>query len=174
MQQQILPAYYASKVWRCPFPPARWECIKTRLTTMKYGWNAFKYFQQNHLGKTNMEPDTVLLVPKPSIFYLLWLQGWGHLLLPLRRCRTPKEVPSIHHFNKVEMSKCSSLCIIYIYNLLHINIYCSETSLFVISDGKGLGASQDNTSTPAVMANAALRPSRCTYHALKLKTGTPQ
>ena len=60
-----------------------------------------------------------------------------------------------------------------IYNSLHINIYRSETSLFVISDGKGLGASQDNTSTPAVMANAALRPSRCTYHALKLKTGMP-
>ena len=63
--------------------------------------------------KTNMEPDTVLLVPEPSIFYLLWLQGGGHLLLPLRRCRTPKEVPSIHHFNKVEMSKCSSLYIIH-------------------------------------------------------------
>lgn len=62
------------------------------------------------------------------------------------------------------------------YNLLYINNYCLETSLFVVSDGKGLGASQDNTSTPAVMANvaSALRPSRCTYHALKLKAGTPQ
>ena len=82
MQQQLLPAYYASKLWRCPFPPARWECIKTRLTTVKYGWNAFKYFQQNDLGKTNMEPDTVLLVPEPSIFYLLWLQGGGPFIAP--------------------------------------------------------------------------------------------
>ena len=70
---------------------------------------------KKHLGKTNMEPDTVLLVCKPSIFDLLWLQGPIYCSR-FEGAELPKRYQAyIHHFSKVEMSKCSSLCILYIY-----------------------------------------------------------